>query len=65
MSPEDLVASVNRRRALAVIAVGVVAPGALAACMNNNGKPSGEAADGPAAPTVSFEPSESSVDVVP
>jgi lipoprotein-anchoring transpeptidase ErfK/SrfK len=57
----------NRRRALAAIAVGVVAPGALAACMTTDGKPADGAAaeDAPKAPTVSYEPSDAADDVAP
>ena len=47
------------------MAVGLVAPGALAACMNEGSKSAGEAADAPVAPKVVFEPSDNSVDVVP
>ncbi len=44
--------SLNRRRALTALAVGVVAPGALAACMSNGNKPgSGAAEDALPAPT--------------
>jgi lipoprotein-anchoring transpeptidase ErfK/SrfK len=57
--------SVTRRRALAAIAVGLVAPGTLAACMNDAGKVSGVAADAPAPPMVTYEPADSSADVVP
>jgi lipoprotein-anchoring transpeptidase ErfK/SrfK len=59
--------SFNRRRALAALAVGVVAPGALAACMSTDGKPADGAAgeDAPKAPTVNYEPSDASEDVAP
>ncbi|PRC46659.1 L,D-transpeptidase, partial [Mycobacterium sp. ITM-2017-0098] len=66
MSPAHPLPSINRRRALAALAVGVVAPGALAACMSTDGKPSEAAGeDAPKAPTVTYEPSDGSVDVVP
>ncbi|MCH9641851.1 MAG: L,D-transpeptidase family protein [Actinomycetia bacterium] len=54
--------SVTRRRALAAIAVGLVAPGTLAACMSDGGKP---AADASAPPTLTYDPADSAVDVVP
>ncbi|MGB0437725.1 MAG: L,D-transpeptidase [Mycobacterium sp.] len=54
--------SVTRRRALAAIAVGLVAPGALAACMNDGGKPS---ADASGRPTLTYDPADSAVGVVP
>jgi lipoprotein-anchoring transpeptidase ErfK/SrfK len=59
--------SFNRRRALAALAVGVVAPGALAACMTTDGKPGDGSTDedAPKAPTVNFEPSDASEDVAP
>lgn len=66
MSPVNPLPSFTRRRALTAIAVGFVAPGALAACMSETSKPAGEVAeDAPAAPTVNYEPSDSAVDVAP
>jgi lipoprotein-anchoring transpeptidase ErfK/SrfK len=55
---------VNRRRALTALAVGVVAPGALAACVNRSSKTSGEAT-APPAPSLTFEPAQSATDVSP
>lgn len=65
VSPRHPVPSVTRRRALTALAVGVVAPGALAACMRNTSTSTGEAAEAPAEPSLAFEPSDSSVDVMP
>jgi lipoprotein-anchoring transpeptidase ErfK/SrfK len=57
----------NRRRALAVLALGTVAPGILAACRSETGKESsGQAADEPAAAAqVNFSPKDSADDVAP
>src|ERR687891_44308 len=55
---------VNRRRALTALAVGVVAPGALAACVSRSGKASGEAT-APPAPSLTFEPAQAATDVSP
>ncbi|MCG7596554.1 Ig-like domain-containing protein [Mycobacterium sp. PSTR-4-N] len=58
---------INRRRALAALAVGVAAPGILAACRNENGTAaSGQAADdAPAAPVLSYQPKNAADDVAP
>jgi len=57
----------NRRRALALLALGTVAPGVLAACRSETGtKASGQAAEeAPAAAQVSFSPKNSADDVAP
>ncbi|MGB0971536.1 MAG: Ig-like domain-containing protein, partial [Mycobacterium sp.] len=68
MSPENPLPSVTRRRALAAMALGLVAPGALAACMKDGAKTAGGAegaGDSAAAPKVAYEPSGESVDVLP
>ncbi|CAA0109713.1 L,D-transpeptidase 5 [Mycolicibacterium vanbaalenii] len=57
--------SITRRRALAAVAFGVVAPGALAACLNQRDDASGAAGESPAAPTLTFEPADAAVDVGP
>jgi lipoprotein-anchoring transpeptidase ErfK/SrfK len=54
----------NRRRALTALAVGVVAPGALAACSRSVSNP-GEAARAPASASLAFEPATSATDVPP
>ncbi|HET7664945.1 MAG TPA: Ig-like domain-containing protein, partial [Mycobacterium sp.] len=56
--------SVSRRHILTALAVGVVAPGALAACGGRISKPSAEA-PAPAAPSISYQPADSATDVVP
>ena len=57
----------NRRRALAVLALGAVAPGVLAACRSETGSTSsGQAAEeAPAAAQVSFSPKDAADDVAP
>ncbi|HKP43463.1 L,D-transpeptidase [Mycobacterium sp.] len=55
---------VSRRRALTALAVGVVVPGALAACGSKVSKPSGQPA-APAAPSITYKPSNSANDVSP
>lgn len=57
--------SVTRRRALTALAVGLVAPGALAACGSRIGKPSAEAPAAPAAPSISYSPANAATDVAP
>jgi len=54
----------SRRRALIALAVGVVAPGALASCFGGSSKQS-RSAGPPPAPTVTFRPGNGTVDVVP
>ncbi len=56
--------SINRRRALTALAVGVVAPGALAACVGKSSETSGQAT-APPAPSLTFEPAHSAADVSP
>ena len=64
MSPANPSPSLNRRRALTALAVGVVAPGALAACGSKISKPSGQTA-APAAAALSFKPDNKATDVIP
>ena len=54
----------NRRRALTALAVGVVAPGVLAACSGKAKAPS-EAAPAPSKPSLTFTPKNAASDVVP
>ena len=56
--------SISRRRALTAFAVGVVAPGVQAACSNRSALSGGEAA-APPTPSLKFQPSDSTADVVP
>ncbi|WP_102144423.1 L,D-transpeptidase [Mycobacterium hubeiense] len=64
MSPARPLPPVNRRRALTALAVGVVAPSTLAACLSKSSKqPDGEAA--PQAPSLTFTPDNDQTDVLP
>ncbi|MDY6870194.1 MAG: Ig-like domain-containing protein [Actinomycetota bacterium] len=64
MSVADKLPPVNRRRALTALAVGLLAPGALAACSRSGSNP-GEAAQAPASASLAFEPATSTTDVSP
>ncbi|MGB8385484.1 MAG: Ig-like domain-containing protein [Dermatophilaceae bacterium] len=64
MTPANPLPSISRRRALAALAVGVVAPGALAACAGKTKAPS-EAAEAPSAPSLTYTPADAASDVVP
>ncbi|WP_442930538.1 Ig-like domain-containing protein [Mycobacterium sp. NBC_00419] len=55
---------VNRRRALTALALGVVAPNALAACFGGSGTQSGSPA-APAKPSLTFSPADAAKDVAP
>src|SRR3954469_14519822 len=57
--------AVTRRQILTALAVGVVAPGALAACGSRIGKPTAEAPAAPAAPSISYQPADAATDVAP
>ena len=57
--------AVTRRRALTALAVGVVAPGALAACGGRVGKRSAEAPAAPPAPSIKYQPANAAKDVAP
>jgi lipoprotein-anchoring transpeptidase ErfK/SrfK len=50
---------------LTALAVGVVAPGALAACGTRISKPTAEAPAAPAAPSITYQPSDAAKDVAP
>ncbi len=65
MSPANPLPSINRRRALTALAVGVVAPGALAACGGKVGKPSADDPAAPPAPSITYQPADAATDVVP
>ncbi|HEX2399929.1 MAG TPA: Ig-like domain-containing protein [Mycobacterium sp.] len=65
MSPADPLPSMNRRRILTALAVGVVAPGALAACGSRISKPSADAPGAPAGPSISYQPANATTDVAP
>jgi lipoprotein-anchoring transpeptidase ErfK/SrfK len=55
----------SRRRALTALAVGVVAPGALAACGSRVSKPSAQAPSAPQGPTINYQPADAATDVAP
>jgi lipoprotein-anchoring transpeptidase ErfK/SrfK len=57
--------SINRRRALTALAVGIVAPGALAACGSRIGKPSADAPAALSTPSITYEPADAATDVAP
>ncbi|MGE2717359.1 L,D-transpeptidase [Mycolicibacterium litorale] len=65
MSAADKLPPINRRRALTALAVGLVAPGALAACSRTVGDDSADAAQAPASASLSFSPATSTTDVSP
>jgi lipoprotein-anchoring transpeptidase ErfK/SrfK len=60
----DPVPSFSRRRALAVLAVGVAAPGALVSCFSGSSKQSQQAGP-PPKPTVRYWPASAAADIVP
>jgi lipoprotein-anchoring transpeptidase ErfK/SrfK len=64
VTPANPMPPLSRRRALTALAVGVVAPGALASCFGGSGK-QGQAAGPPPRPTVTFRPDNGAVNVVP
>ncbi|WP_101950406.1 Ig-like domain-containing protein [Mycobacterium sp. 3519A] len=65
MSPADPVPPLNRRRILTALAVGVVAPGALAACGSKISKGTAEAPAELPAPSISYQPDNAATDVKP
>jgi hypothetical protein len=64
MNTSNSVPSLSRRRALTVLAVGVVAPGALASCVGGSSKQTQSSGPPPKA-TVTFRPADATGDVVP
>ncbi|KUI44172.1 L,D-transpeptidase [Mycobacterium sp. IS-1590] len=63
---EPLPPGFNRRRALAALAVGVVAPGVLAACSTrNDGSRASQDEETPAGPSLNFEPANDATDISP
>ena len=56
---------ISRRRALTALAVGVIAPGALAACSNRSATTTAGEATAPPAPSMKFKPANSTADVTP
>ncbi len=65
MSPAKPLPSVSRRRALTALAVGVVAPGVLAACAGRTSKPAEQQQAAPAAADISYKPANAAKDVSP
>jgi lipoprotein-anchoring transpeptidase ErfK/SrfK len=65
VSPAKPLPSISRRQVLTALAVGVVAPGALAACGSTIRKPSAEAPSAPAAPSITYQPADAATDVAP
>ena len=65
MSTGQPLPSVNRRRALTALAVGIVAPGALAACMGKSDGPATPGQNEAAAPSLRFEPANAATDIPP
>jgi lipoprotein-anchoring transpeptidase ErfK/SrfK len=65
VSPANPLPSIGRRKVLTALAVGVVAPGALAACGSRISKPSADAPAAPAAPSISYQPANAATDVAP
>ncbi|MDT7761195.1 MAG: hypothetical protein QOC63_615, partial [Mycobacterium sp.] len=65
MSPANPLPSINRRRVLTALAVGVVAPGALAACSGRVSKPSANTPAPPPSPSITYEPADAATDVAP
>lgn len=64
MSPADRLPPVNRRRVLTALGLGVVAPGALAACIGGPDKRS-ESSAPPPKPSLTFTPADAAKDVLP
>jgi lipoprotein-anchoring transpeptidase ErfK/SrfK len=64
VTPADGLPRLTRRRALTALAVGVVAPGALAACVTKSDKP-GPAAQPAAKAAVTLRPGDAATDVLP
>jgi len=65
VSPANPSPSFSRRKALTALAVGVVAPGALAACGSRVGKPTAAAPSAPPTPSISYQPADNATDVAP
>lgn len=65
MSAADKLPPLNRRRILTALAVGIVAPGALAACNKTSKSAAPEESEAPAAASLTFEPAASAADISP
>ena len=64
VNPANSTPSFSRRRALTVLAVGVVAPGALASCFGQSSKQS-QSGGPPPKPTVTYRPAAGAGDILP
>jgi lipoprotein-anchoring transpeptidase ErfK/SrfK len=65
VSPAKPQPSISRRHILTALAVGAVAPGALAACSSKISKPSAQAPAAAPAPSITYQPQDSAKDVAP
>jgi lipoprotein-anchoring transpeptidase ErfK/SrfK len=65
VSAAENLPSINRRRALTALAVGLVAPGALAACSKSSSPSSTEPEAKPVSASLKFEPAASATDISP
>jgi lipoprotein-anchoring transpeptidase ErfK/SrfK len=65
VSPAEALPPVNRRRALSVLALGAVAPGALAACFRRSSQQAQPPPAPPPPPTITYQPANAAADVVP
>jgi lipoprotein-anchoring transpeptidase ErfK/SrfK len=65
VSPAHPLPSISRRRALTALAVGVVAPGALAACTSRPGGTIAGEPSAPATPTLTYQPADAATDISP
>jgi lipoprotein-anchoring transpeptidase ErfK/SrfK len=65
VSPANPLPSLSRRQALTALAVGVVAPGVLAACGTKRSNPSASAPAASAAPSITYQPADAATDVAP
>lgn len=65
MSAAEKLPPINRRRALTALAVGLVAPGALAACNKSSSTAAREPEEKPASASLKFEPAASADDISP
>ena len=65
VSPADARPPISRRRALTALAVGVVAPGVLAACGSKVSKGTAEGPSAPSAPSITYQPADAATDVKP
>ena len=65
MRPGHPEPSLSRRRALAALALGIAAPGAIAACSARSAPGAQPTEDAPPTPQVTYDPKASATDVAP